>query len=596
MPFLNQHSGRLQNPDKFEPTSFRRNDSPVFGKKLPVGVEVIWGKLKGRSGEKDPVIPQAIRFFKDKFTAEQAKKWLDDNEIKYINFEPAKDIKESEDNGLVIDLRNTAKEYSNLKSKKDTILSESEILEDVELILREMISRGRQKFNPENWKNKSIELYTGIFKKIKEEGVKLPENIDKFLPIQEEEKHKKTECMKEDCKEKPTYEALWAEGMGHAWFCENHFKEWVMSDILEDDSIGKGQGAGYSKQGVGGRDLCWCLKCQKTFEHKRGTPCIEQKCPICGNSLQPYNKDNSIREDIDYVKEIKEGKASDKFSDNKNPNIWEELKKKLSEMKVSTINSWTAEVLAKDTDEELADRLKSIYELWTIRGAEKNDEEILNAYKVLINELKNRKIKYTPIDDFEVKESINRFTLRAKYIDKDTIKSEVCSEILIDTGKNYIEKFNLKKDILKESEIPIDFTFININTPNGKDFKEWMNYEGQIPNKENGGAIFGNLTESILNISVKDSGTFEILESEQNFRSIKFNGKLLNGYWIMELRESGWVFLKGVEKNNIKESDNISISGDFMEIKGGFSSTTINYNGQKYILTATGNGKLLLTK
>ena len=79
MPFANEHSARLKDPKKFDPESFRRNDSPVFGKKLPAGVEVVWAKLKGKSAPTDPIISQAIRFPDDIYTETEAKKWLDDN-------------------------------------------------------------------------------------------------------------------------------------------------------------------------------------------------------------------------------------------------------------------------------------------------------------------------------------------------------------------------------------------------------------------------------------------------------------------------------------------------------------------------------------
>jgi len=538
MPFLNQHSFRLLNPDKFEPTSFRRNDSPIYGKTLPAGVEVIWAKMKGIAKENDPVIPQAIRFPKDKYTEEQAKKWIEDNNIKYISFEPAKDIKESEDGKLIEDLRYCSKQYTNLKEDKEVILSESEILDDTELILKEMLIRGRQKFNPENWKNKSIELYQNMFKKIKKDGITIPENVDKCLPI-EEAKHKRDKCMKEGCEKKPLYEALWAEGMGHAWFCESDFKEWAMN--------GDGKG------------------------------------------------------DIVYVKEIKDGKASDKFSDNTNPNLWEEAQNKfkeaVNEPKYDKID-WTPELISKETEEELEGRLKYIYELWTIRGAKKDDKEILSAYEVLTDELEKRNIEYTPIDEFEKTDiNENRFTLRIKY-NKD-IKESILSpiyELLIDTGKEYIEKFNLKKDILKESEIPLNFTLINVNTPDGKDYKEWMNWQGELPTKKAGGSIYGNLTESIMTVEIKDSGTFNIIESTDDFRSIEFNGKLLKGYWLMNLVESGWVLLKGT--NKVKESmqNNISITGDIVEFGRGFTSTSVSYNGKIYKISSTGNGGLLLTK
>jgi len=593
MPFLNEHSARLQNPDKFDPETFRRNASDVFGKKLPAGVGAIWAKFKNQSGKDDAVILQAIRFPKDKYTVEQAKKWLEDNNIKYISFEAAKNINESDDLALVKDLKDCSRQYSDLKIGKKIILSESEILEDSELIIKEMLLRGKQKFTPENWKNKSIELYGGIFNKLKKSGVSIPESVEKFLP-------------------------------------------------------GQGQGVGNSKQGMGGRDFCWCPKCKKNIRHERGIPCIKQKCPICGNMLEPispieeskHKRDECMKEgcekkplyealwaegmghawfcesdfkewvitgdgkgDIVYVKEIKEGKASNKFSENTNPNIWEELRKTLKEQNGLKIENWTSEILAKETEDELANRLKGIYELWTITGAKEFDEEIMRAYKVLINEFQKRKITYEPIAEFEkmIVKSINmkenRFTLRIKY-NKD-IKESILSpiyELLIDTGREHIEKFKLGKDILKESEIPVEFTFININTPDGKDFKEWMGWQGELPSKINGGSVYGNLTESILNIEIKDSGTFEIIESTDDFRSVKFNGKVLNGYWIMESRKGGWILLKGQDKSELKESSNVSITGDFVSLGGGFTTTDISYNGKVYTLSSTGNGKLILTK
>lgn len=40
-----------------------------------------------------------------------------------------------------------------------------------------------------------------------------------------EKSHAHDACM--DCAEPPTVELRWAEGMGHAWFCESHFTKWA---------------------------------------------------------------------------------------------------------------------------------------------------------------------------------------------------------------------------------------------------------------------------------------------------------------------------------------------------------------------------------
>ncbi len=66
-----------------------------------------------------------------------------------------------------------------------------------------------------------------------------------------------------ECSASPKYEVKWAEGMAHAWFCEKHLKIW-------------------------------------SSEHK---------------------------DDIDYVKEVKNGVAAGKFADNNNPDIKDDILK-----------------------------------------------------------------------------------------------------------------------------------------------------------------------------------------------------------------------------------------------------------------------------
>lgn len=62
---------------------------------MPKTIGIIWGKLKGKDKPSDNPIPQALRFPVKYWTAEKAKKWLKDNNIKYQRFEPAKKEKDS---------------------------------------------------------------------------------------------------------------------------------------------------------------------------------------------------------------------------------------------------------------------------------------------------------------------------------------------------------------------------------------------------------------------------------------------------------------------------------------------------------------------
>jgi hypothetical protein len=101
MPYPNFHSARLRNPTDFNPDTFRNTEGgTIFGHiKVPKTVQIIWGKLKGKDKEEDPPIPQALRFKIEDWEVEEAKKWLEDNNIEYILFEPAKkEEKEIEEN------------------------------------------------------------------------------------------------------------------------------------------------------------------------------------------------------------------------------------------------------------------------------------------------------------------------------------------------------------------------------------------------------------------------------------------------------------------------------------------------------------------
>lgn len=78
MPYPNEHAARIKNPGDFQEGSFRRI-------KITDGIFAIIGRPKG--SDKSEV--QSYRFDKDKFTPEQAKKWLADHDKKPIEFEAA---------------------------------------------------------------------------------------------------------------------------------------------------------------------------------------------------------------------------------------------------------------------------------------------------------------------------------------------------------------------------------------------------------------------------------------------------------------------------------------------------------------------------
>lgn len=78
MPYPNEHAARLVEPGRFDPDSFRR-ENDKFGD----GIHAIFGKLKGE----DAMTLQAIRFDAGMFTADEARKWLEEHDYHPLDFE-----------------------------------------------------------------------------------------------------------------------------------------------------------------------------------------------------------------------------------------------------------------------------------------------------------------------------------------------------------------------------------------------------------------------------------------------------------------------------------------------------------------------------
>lgn len=77
-PYPNEHSFRVKSPSLFQKESFRR-------KTLKPGITIIIGRMK----DKETTTTQSYRFNKNKYTFEEAKKWLDENNVKTMSQEKA---------------------------------------------------------------------------------------------------------------------------------------------------------------------------------------------------------------------------------------------------------------------------------------------------------------------------------------------------------------------------------------------------------------------------------------------------------------------------------------------------------------------------
>ena len=79
MPYENEHAFRVNDPNKYK---YFRRENDAFGD----GISVIWGITE----DKDVEI-QAIRFDKEKWTIDEARKWMENHKIKAIEIEPAEE-------------------------------------------------------------------------------------------------------------------------------------------------------------------------------------------------------------------------------------------------------------------------------------------------------------------------------------------------------------------------------------------------------------------------------------------------------------------------------------------------------------------------
>lgn len=79
MPYENEHAFRVNDPGKYK---YFRRENDAFGD----GISVIWGITEDKEVE-----IQAIRFDKEKWTIDEARKWMENHKIKAIEIEPAEE-------------------------------------------------------------------------------------------------------------------------------------------------------------------------------------------------------------------------------------------------------------------------------------------------------------------------------------------------------------------------------------------------------------------------------------------------------------------------------------------------------------------------
>ena len=135
-------------------------------------------------------------------------------------------------------------------------------------------------------------------------------------------------CMK--CSAPVEKAVLWAQGKALAWFCKEHYDEWMAQgserEIVAEKDIAKGEDprawavsvldpedeeepetdeeetTSSSAKPLGDKaadgpsedgsdvEACVCPECSKSVPHKKGSPCIDRTCPECGAPMIGQSK------------------------------------------------------------------------------------------------------------------------------------------------------------------------------------------------------------------------------------------------------------------------------------------------------------------
>lgn len=148
-PYPNEHAARLENPDKYD--EFRRTKGgTIYGSiEVPKTISIIWGHVNGEP--RNAWHPQALRFPIENWTVSQAKKWLKDNKIDYISFEPAEESKQIIYNDKKFETKEELHEF--LIKNKDTLIAQKKSQKkevDCSVIINPVIIKEKQNTNKSN--------------------------------------------------------------------------------------------------------------------------------------------------------------------------------------------------------------------------------------------------------------------------------------------------------------------------------------------------------------------------------------------------------------------------------------------------------------
>ncbi len=289
---------------------------------------------------------------------------------------------------------------------------------------------------------KALEAREALRKRLQEEGILAKAEKDAYDPWSKTEDVKKARhsfdhCM--ECTKPPEIEILWAEGRGHAWFCRACLIQWMK------------------------KELGW--------------------------------------HDIDSAKEVIDGKASKKYSENTNPNIAASLKKYEPEKKAIAPADVGSLIPKAPSVAEIPKKKK--------KKKKKEDEEV-------------KKQEDMPTDEFRI---VYQWWKKVKTLGESPSKPRY--HIWLRHGKSFLQ-FSVNDSILDS------------DTVEGILYKEHTSDEyekiGYVKPDTN-----LNPTKSTPSfMKLLDRGEVTFLVDTPNLKKIEFKGSKLKGTFLFKNIESYW--------------------------------------------------------
>jgi hypothetical protein len=252
-------------------------------------------------------------------------------------------------------------------------------------------------------------------------------------------------------------------------------------------------------------------------------------------------------------------------------------------------------------------KIKPELRWWTdATFTEKQRLELINkAYNDLVTQ---GIIKGKLLEESRVAEKAGTFALRLRWWKGQTVVRDMPVEIydlLIDTGKDHLDVWSFDKNPLLNPAVSGAYKTYNVSTPAGDNYKGWLKWEGDIEPKD---ARRGNPNERIpAHIKILDSGRLELFEDKDIFKSFKFAGDKLKGYYTMKTDPGSnlWDFKSSALPGKPKESvelyfkDGSSLSMDAGKLESMINAklpVEIKYNEKGYAISSTKSGGLIMQK